>query len=218
MGNKSKALGLAAAATLSCAATQADAAACRQTNFFTDYFSGGSDANCSIGNVTILGNSWNPAAQSAELETVSFLTVPPNEPGIQFFVNTILGAANGAVFTFTLSSPANSPISSLTFTSDIFDGPTSATFSIDANGRLGSVTGGGTTVLTVSPTTSLEITTTITDALAGANGGPFDNSVANITYSVSETPVPEPSSLMLVGVGLSALGLAATRGRKRAAS
>jgi hypothetical protein len=218
VGNKSKALGLAAAATLSCAATQADAAACQQTNLFTDYFSGGSNANCSIGNVTILGNSWNPVAENSGLETVSFFTVPPNEPGIEFFVNTILGAANGAVFTFTLSAPANSRLSSLTFTSDIFDGPTSATFSIDANGQFGSVTGGGTTVLTVSPTTSLEITTTITDVLAGANGGPFDNSVANITYSVSETPVPEPSSLMLVGVGLSALGLAATRGRKRAAS
>lgn len=212
MRNKSKTIGLAAAATLSCAATQADAAACHQTNFFTDYFSGGSNANCSIGNVTILANSWNPIAENSELETVSFFTAPPAGPGIEFFVNTILGAANGAVFTFTLSAPASSPISSLTFTSDVF-GPTSATFGINANGHSGSVTGGGTTVLTVSPTTSLEITTTITDTL------PFiDNSLANITYSVSETPVPEPSSLMLVGVGLSALGLAAARGRKRAAS
>jgi hypothetical protein len=217
VGNKSKALGLAAAATLSCAATEANAAACQRIDFFGDYLSGGSNANCSIGNVSILGNSWNTTAQDAGLETNSFFTAPANKPGIEFGVGTLLGAANGAVFTFTLSAPANSPISSLTFTSDIFNGPTSATFSIDANGRLGSVTG-GTTVLTVSPTTSLEITTTITDALTGANGGPFDHSSANITYSVSETPVPEPSSLMLVGVGLSALGLAATRGRKRAAS
>jgi hypothetical protein len=95
MRNNSRAIGLAAAATLSCAATQANAAACQTTNFFSDFFSGGPLANCSIGNVTILGNSWNPIAEAVGVGASGFFPVPPNEPGIQLFFDDVLSVTNG---------------------------------------------------------------------------------------------------------------------------
>ena len=204
------AVGSATVLALSCVAAPALAAECGQTAFFSDYFAGGPQANCTIADKTILGISENDIAESAGIEVTGIFDTPADDPGIEFLVNTYFDAADGASFVFSVTAPSSSSIDGVSLSlSTASSGSATVTGSL-SNGNSLSASLDETNSINFGSAHSLTIT------LSQASSG---DGYAYMDMRFSETAaVPEPSTAALVGVGLAVSGLARWRKRRAGAS
>jgi hypothetical protein len=108
-------LGVAAAAALAGGSFSALAGPCTTAKLST-YFSGGSNATCTVLDKTITGTSLTlPFGQSTALISGSSVTVDPvtvtGDPGLKFVTNfSTTGGTAGARISFTISAPSSNPM------------------------------------------------------------------------------------------------------------
>jgi hypothetical protein len=187
------------------------------------YFSGGANAGCMVLDKTITGVSLTQGeGSSSSLISGSSVTVHPVEvtgdPGLNFVTNfsTTAGTAF-ATISFTINAPSSNPMTdaSLAVTGTLIT-PPNADFGVEpetlSNGKsLNATNGALTDSTTFAATTSLIVTDQL--AIGRAELTSFENQFSETPVPV---PVPKPSplaSLALLGIGLSALGLAERRKR-----
>jgi hypothetical protein len=225
--SKSEFLGIAAAIALSGASSSALAAPCptQPSAVLGTYFSGGANATCTVLDKTISGMTLTNVSPSNFIEPSFFPSVQPiltaNNPGLSFqSMGSAIGTGpNTFTITYTITAPSSDPITdaSLALSGQTFPaggGFPAGSFQVTEmlnGGTLGSLSASnlGLTdrIGPFAPTTSLTVTDSGTVTL-----GILDD----LTNQFSETPtaVPEPSSLILLGLGLSALGLVPRRKKR----
>jgi PEP-CTERM motif len=203
------AFGSATVLALSCAAVPALAGECTQSDLFSSYFLGGSNANCTIADKTILGISQNDIAETQGIEITAIFDTPADDPGIQFFVNTIFDSGDGASFVFSVTAPRSTVINGVSLSL--------GSSSVGSATVTGSLSNGDSLLASLGETSSINFdpTNSLTVTLSQASSG---DGTANFSMRFSETAaVPEPSSAALVGVGLAVSGLARWRKRRAGA-
>ena len=206
MKKKSAVRGMAAAAAIAGASVSAaHAAPCTSDSLATD-LSGGVNETCTVLDKTISGMSLSdvnpPTFVNPEFFGVSPVLVV-NNPGIQFpsLGSAIGGPPNTYTITYTITAPASSPITGASLAVSPDDDASFQMSETLSNGVSLSVSDSSLTdTVTFAPTTSLTVTNSIT--LAAGNAFFLTNQFAETPAAVSE-----PASLVLLGVGLSALGL-----------
>ena len=230
MRAKSTALGIAAAAAFSGAAISGALAAACTTAPLSTYISG-VNSTCTVGDKTFSNFHYTPAGAVkgvvAANVSVTPVTGPPPPgvpgPGLTFNANWSIGTKSTTgdfLLNFKVALTANAVkagtliddaylhfVGSETASANIKDSET-----ITHNGVLLNQ------VLDTSASTTVDMklskfvtSVTVSDdmALHGKEG------LSQLTKAFSQTTTPEPASLSLLGVGLTALGLIGMRRRKR---
>ncbi len=168
MRQRSTVVGMAAAAAFSGASFSADAGpavnACPASAHLSTYLSGGANATCTVLDKTISGMTFsaNPSAYlPASGVTVNPVTVV-NDPGLAFKTNQGSGTSQSTTITFTITAPANSPMTdaSVAIGGRIFlaGGAFSVSEMLSNNGSLSASNGSPSGSTTFSPVTSLTVT------------------------------------------------------------
>jgi hypothetical protein len=211
LGTKSAMLAMAAAAAISGASFSALAGACTTANIST-YLSGGVNAGCTVLDKTITGVS------------VTFNSTDPNNPGLNFQFTELFSSFAPPPLTstisFTVTAPSANPMTDASLAiNGALNGSSDSSVNVSealSNGKSLSAMVPSTTPPDTFVTVSSSTTFALTKSLTVTDTIPLVNSfLDHLTNQFSETPatVPEPSTLALFGIGLSALGL--VRRRKR---
>jgi PEP-CTERM motif len=202
MRTKQALLGMAAAAAFSGASFSALAAPCSSAGSgggLSSYFSGGINATCTVLDATISNVTFSSPTIPVSTALVG-IDSTTNNPGFLFSVGTDI--AGMATITFTVTAPSSNPMTdaSLSFSPASDAGLLEFSETLSNGSSLSTSPGD----ITFAATTSLTVTDTYTTGTNSASSYFIENFSETPGATV---PVPEPSSLALFGVGLSALGL-----------
>jgi len=208
-------LGMAAAAAFSGASFPVLAGPCTSASL-TSYISG-ANKGCTVLDKTITGMSITAGSPGGSVQ-VEPVTAVTNNPGLEFKLDNFGSVAGGAsvTFAFTVAAPSSDPMTDASLAisgAGMFQVSEGLSNSSISKSLLASNSNPTPTHTTFTAAMSLNVT----DALSTASGPSLLGTVIN---QFSETPVPVPvpkpstlSSLVLLGVGLSALGLVQRRKR-----
>jgi hypothetical protein len=207
MRQKSALLGIAAAAAVSGTSFSALAKACPASATLSSYLSGGANATCTVLDKTISAMKFTATSSlPADFLTVIAVAIT-NDPGLEFELGAI--DTTPSTISYTVTAPSSDPMTdaSLALAAEPF-GAGGATETLSNNKTLSASGSSLSDSTTFTAITSLDVT----DATFLVGGF----TPTTLTNQFSETPVstPEPSSLALLGVGLSAFGLARRRKRR----
>jgi len=224
MRRKSAALGVAAAAAFSGAAIGSAVAAPCPTATLNNYAGFATKATgCTVGD-KVFWNFVYPGTQAgvaAAGVTVNPVSVPDG-PGFRFHATWVAGASKSADIVLDFRAATTSGKALISDAYLHIGGVFGQVTDVENISSGGNPVMGGTLVVMAASQGALTLLTPLQSSISvvddiGLNSGKAAGgaNLSEVTKEFSEIGVPEPSSMALLGVGLSALGLVGVRRRKR---